>query len=509
VLAYYRLHNDVDLNGEAMPVEVLVEEDANGLLHYDFLIENDVAKAKAVLDSSDTASAPRSIQSHKDWDRGNETVTVAGAEVKPDAAGLLDSAGGNMVLNLFLPDEGDGASDLAGAAAVDAAYQFASATAAFKEWVADSIAEASYSPFATSKAMDDAAKAAGLAIAWDLVTETLLDATDDPKEGVGFAQQLDAEDEQDDTDPEAEWEATPDGEDENVRDGDFAGHPFRGNQYREASRASGSAVESSMRAKHAERKGDTRSKPGRTGQPTTPIARRPRTPLRCLLLHPPRRDSPRTMHRRCRGYRWRAADGAFEYKLNAYALGHSLIPSWQKRIAAGNGQETSLARRSDGGPATPALDSIVPGYGDNRGIVVLAAIPAWQKRIAEGQPQETSLGRFGDGGAAEPTLDSIVRGYEDGCNIVILAVRDCDAPLKSLLQPQESGGVAEIPPGRSGKLAARDVRSVLHRALTDKPLPDLGDGPLLPRLARPICIPTRRARPQQAGACSMGRSTPR
>lgn len=67
-------------------------------------------------------------------------------------------------------------------------------------------------------------------------------------------------DEDDDTDPEAEFEAAPDEEDDAkldgmVLDGDFHGHPFRGNQYRKASRESGAAVSASIKAKRAETRG--------------------------------------------------------------------------------------------------------------------------------------------------------------------------------------------------------------------------------------------------------------
>lgn len=178
------------------------------------------------------------------------------------------------------------------AAQVDAAYLFADATDAFKQDVADSLGQTEYSPFATAKAMDEAARAHGLTIAWDVTREPLLDATvegaaretaaeskaaDDaaPAEGDGEHKpaadapadeakpgpesgEAENDKEDDDTDAEAEFEGTPagDDEDEKVLDGDFPGHPFRGNQFKTASRASGAAVESSMRAKHAERKGD-------------------------------------------------------------------------------------------------------------------------------------------------------------------------------------------------------------------------------------------------------------
>jgi hypothetical protein len=45
---------------------------------------------------------------------------------------------------------------------------------------------------------------------------------------------------------------------EGILDGDFKGHPFRGNAHRKASHESSAAVGSSMRAKHAERKGDAK-----------------------------------------------------------------------------------------------------------------------------------------------------------------------------------------------------------------------------------------------------------
>lgn len=80
-------------------------------------------------------------------------------------------------------------------AKVDAAYQFANATAAFKERVAGSIDKTDYSEFATVKAMDMKAKELGAEIHW----------------GMGAA--LDSvqaeEGEEDDFDPESEFDACP------------------------------------------------------------------------------------------------------------------------------------------------------------------------------------------------------------------------------------------------------------------------------------------------------------
>lgn len=69
-----------------------------------------------------------------------------------------------------------------------------------------------------------------------------------------------SEDGDDDFDAEAEWDACSGDDDEDVAmDGDFKGHPFRGNQYKKASRESGAAVHASKRAKRAEKSGDKKA----------------------------------------------------------------------------------------------------------------------------------------------------------------------------------------------------------------------------------------------------------
>jgi hypothetical protein len=206
---------------------------------------------------------------------------------------------------------------------VDAAYQFANATDAFKESVAGSIEETDDSPFASAKAMDMKAKELGAEIHWGMgaaldgvsVAELghapaytdgtgkwhsytmeamkrkddaalryiIKDATeaaeagekmDNPKAAQyrdeahyasmemqrrrkGGKQIMDSVvEDDDDFDPEAEFDACPveDGD----LDGDFKGHPFRGNQHKKASSHSHAAVKASMSAKHAEKDGDTK-----------------------------------------------------------------------------------------------------------------------------------------------------------------------------------------------------------------------------------------------------------
>lgn len=140
------------------------------------------------------------------------------------------------------------------AARVDAAYLFTNATDAFKAEVAESLDDEEYSPFVSAKNMDLAAKAAGASIAWS-VGAAMLDGTEDDETEVP------GEDpDEEDFDEGAEWDATPEEEvEEQLLDGDFVGHPFRGNAHRSASHESGAAVGASMRAKHAERKGDAKA----------------------------------------------------------------------------------------------------------------------------------------------------------------------------------------------------------------------------------------------------------
>lgn len=147
------------------------------------------------------------------------------------------------------------AEDNSSIAIVDAAYLFASATDAFKKWVADSVDDADYSPFVTAKAMDLKAKELGLSIEWG-VGQSVLDSAGDAGEPDGGDEEVFNEAD--------EWDATPDTDDDEneltaIMDGDFRGHPFRGNQFKHASHESGAAVRSSMRAKHAERKGDSKA----------------------------------------------------------------------------------------------------------------------------------------------------------------------------------------------------------------------------------------------------------
>jgi hypothetical protein len=130
------------------------------------------------------------------------------------------------------------------AAAVDAAYAFSSASDAFKEAVAGSVNEADYSAFKSAMTIDKAAQAAGLSVSWDLAGSAVLDSAGEMEgEDEDDDGEMDDGDEGDDFDAEDEWNETPEHEaaEEAILDGDFKGHPFRGNQHKKAHESSGSA----------------------------------------------------------------------------------------------------------------------------------------------------------------------------------------------------------------------------------------------------------------------------
>ena len=112
-VAYYRLRSTVHIGGKPVSVTVVIEEDLQGFLHYDLMLE----KTKAALDSSAAASEPVLHHDHDSWNAGEEIVSTEAAFVNNGPAG--------GVLNLFLAGEDagvlDGTSDLEPKAAALAA----------------------------------------------------------------------------------------------------------------------------------------------------------------------------------------------------------------------------------------------------------------------------------------------------------------------------------------------------------------------------------------------------
>lgn len=96
VVAYINLKSTVLLADEEITVEVVIEQDSNGHLYYDLMI--DPPKEKAMLDSSNTALGSKRSPDHNSGhlldssvEQGHEGVT-------------RDDAGGAQVLNLFLDE---------------------------------------------------------------------------------------------------------------------------------------------------------------------------------------------------------------------------------------------------------------------------------------------------------------------------------------------------------------------------------------------------------------------
>lgn len=171
-------------------------------------------------------------------------------------------------------------------AAVQAAYTFDNATPEFLAWLHDSLGEKYYSPFVTARDMDKAVKGYGGSAEWGFSRPAAMDSADGGEKPEGDdeakakappakgdaerekgkapakSEGAGGEEDEDDFDAEDEWKATPEEDEEGTEaklDGDFPGHPFRGNQYVKAHEQSGTAVRASKRAKHAEGKKDKRS----------------------------------------------------------------------------------------------------------------------------------------------------------------------------------------------------------------------------------------------------------
>jgi hypothetical protein len=133
-------------------------------------------------------------------------------------------------------------------AAVNAAYNFDKATDDFKAELAQSLDDEDYSPFATAREFDQAVKSHGGTVSWALVPGAILDSA---------AAHGTADDEDDWGDVSDDWgdadgELVTDGV--LILDGDFAGHPFRGNQHRRAKLQTHHAARASREAKRADRR---------------------------------------------------------------------------------------------------------------------------------------------------------------------------------------------------------------------------------------------------------------
>ncbi|NDI85071.1 defense against restriction DarA-related protein [Undibacterium crateris] len=100
VISYLKLKNIVELAGESISVDVVIEEDDKGLLHYDMLLDAGVVDTKTALDSSSAASVSGVSTNHNS--AITDTFNINPGETEVNA--VFDSVSG-MVLNLFIVGE--------------------------------------------------------------------------------------------------------------------------------------------------------------------------------------------------------------------------------------------------------------------------------------------------------------------------------------------------------------------------------------------------------------------
>jgi len=101
-LGYFKLKNRVSIDGDSHLVTVIIEQDLQGYLHYDFMVSAE--NTEAALDSSITASASTSIPATKAGVVDNLNIDQK-SEIFNDEM-ILDVATSNrMMLNLFIDDE--------------------------------------------------------------------------------------------------------------------------------------------------------------------------------------------------------------------------------------------------------------------------------------------------------------------------------------------------------------------------------------------------------------------
>ncbi|GLZ19464.1 LPD1 domain-containing protein [Burkholderia plantarii] len=119
VRRYFLLKNTVALDGETVRVAVLIEEDSNGLLHYDLLVDR--AETKTTLDSSSAVLVPERSQDNDSWHPDASNIDSQGIDVNEAA---LDSVvEGALVLNLFIDEEENAIASRDEASAVSAKSQ--------------------------------------------------------------------------------------------------------------------------------------------------------------------------------------------------------------------------------------------------------------------------------------------------------------------------------------------------------------------------------------------------
>ncbi len=104
VVRYFHLSNKVTVDGEEVSVRVVIEEDQQGLLHYDVIVEADKAKT-ALMDSAVDTEAMTPAHKAGITSDENDITGDNGSQEEPDDADFDSSDGTDLVLNLFIDGE--------------------------------------------------------------------------------------------------------------------------------------------------------------------------------------------------------------------------------------------------------------------------------------------------------------------------------------------------------------------------------------------------------------------
>lgn len=206
--AFHHLVGWVSVGGLSVEVGVSLAEMEHGRFMYNLSDSPSALLAKKqsrIVKSGESPTDP-ALDSADESAGDGESVAQDGSAVKHEVA--LDDAGvlaGVEVLNFYvlkvmgsdgqevddLADQeevAETASELTPAQKVDEAYRFGQATDRFKQYIAETVADPDYSMFATAKAIDEAAKARGASVSWDVEEVAAFDSVDSvPEEGVDGA----------------------------------------------------------------------------------------------------------------------------------------------------------------------------------------------------------------------------------------------------------------------------------------------------------------------------------
>lgn len=196
VVAYHYLRCVIRLAGDPIAVRTVVKEKQDGSMLWD----NTVHPVDVIFDSAkengSTEVDPHPVTNYKPGAPA-DADQVAGDRpyVPPQQGFILDDAGSivntRLAVNIFIegedPEFVQEDETATAAEVVDGAYRFAQATERFKEYVAETVADPDYSMFATAKGIDEAAKARGASVSWDVEDVGVMDSVNAALDSVSYS----------------------------------------------------------------------------------------------------------------------------------------------------------------------------------------------------------------------------------------------------------------------------------------------------------------------------------